>query len=122
MILAGVAFAATGFVGGSDSVQIKVTTRHGHLSEEHQQQIRDKVARLEHHFPRLMQIEVIADVKDSENKVELLVSAEHKHDFVATATHGEMMGAVDLVLDKLDQQIRKYKDKIQDHHRSPNHK
>ena len=100
-------------------MQIKVTTRHGHLSDDHQEQIRSKVGRLQNHFPRLMMIEVIVDYKDETKKVELLVSAEHKHDFVASESHKELFAAVDLVVDKLDQQVRKYKEKIQDHRRTP---
>ena len=102
-----------------DSVQVKVTTRHGHLSEEHQEMIRTKVDRLIHHFPRLMMIEAVVDVKDDMKSVELLVSAEHKHDFVAREQNKELFAAVDLVVDKLDQQVRKYKEKIQDHRRTP---
>jgi len=100
-------------------VQIKVTTRHGQLSDEHQEIIREKVGRLIHHFPRLMMIEAIVDVKDDEKIVELQVSAEHKHDFVATERSKDLFAAVDRVLDKLDQQIRKYKDRIQDHRHTP---
>jgi putative sigma-54 modulation protein len=100
-------------------VQIKVTTRHGQLSEEHQQIIREKVNRLIHHFPRLMMIEAVVDLKDDEKIVELQVSAEHKHDFVATERNKDLLTAVDLVLDKLDHQVRKYKDKIQDHRHTP---
>ena len=100
-------------------MQIKVTTRHGQLSDEHQAIIRDKVSRLLHHFPRLMMIEAIVDVKDDEKVVELQVSAEHKHDFVATERNKDLLTAVDLVLDKLDHQVRKDKDKIQDHRHTP---
>jgi putative sigma-54 modulation protein len=100
-------------------VQIKVTTRHGQLNDEHQKIIREKLSRLLTHFPRLMMIEAIVDVKDDEKIVELQVSAEHKHDFVATERSKDLLTAVDLVLDKLDHQIRKYKDKIQDHRHTP---
>jgi putative sigma-54 modulation protein len=100
-------------------VQIKVTTRHGHLSDEHQDQIREKVARIENHFPRIMMIEVIIDAKEDEKHVEILVSAEHKHDFVASEHAKELGAAVDGTLDRIDQQIRKYKEKIQNHRRTP---
>ena len=45
------------------------------------------------------------------------MSAEHRHDFVASERHKDVLTAVDLVLHKLEQQVRKYKEKIQDHHR-----
>ena len=100
-------------------MQIKVTTRHGHLSEEHQAQIREKVSRIQNHFARLMMIEVIVDVKEDSRHVELLVSAEHKHDFVASGEAAELGAAVDVALDRVDHQVRKYKEKIQDHRHTP---
>src|SRR5262249_20841212 len=48
-----------------------------------------------------------------------LVSAEHKHDFVASERNQDILAAVDLVLDKLERQVRKYKEKIMDHRRTP---
>lgn len=103
-------------------MQIKVTTRHGHLSQEHQETIRAKVDKLVHLFPRIMMIEVLVDVADEEKVVEIQVSAEHKHDFVASERNKEMMAAVDLCMHKLEQQIRRYKEKIQNHHRGENNK
>lgn len=103
-------------------MQIKITTRHGHLSDEHQQRIRDKADKLVHLFPRLMMIEVLVDVADDDKVVECQVSAEHKHDFVATERNKDLFAAVDLCLHKIEQQVRKYKEKIQNHHRGENHK
>ncbi len=100
-------------------MQVKITARHGHLSEASQEFIRDKAQKLLHYFDRLMMIEVLVDMKENECIVEFLVSAEHKHDFVASERHKDLLAAVDLVLDKLEKQVRKYKEKIQDHRRTP---
>jgi putative sigma-54 modulation protein len=100
-------------------VQIKISARHGHLAEATQQFIRDKVERLLHIFQRLTMIEVTVDLKEESKVVELLVSAEHKHDFVAHERHKDVLAAVDLVLDKLEGQLRRYKEKIQDRRRTP---
>ena len=100
------------------AVQIKVSVRHGHLSEDHQQQIRAKAEKLLHYFSRLTQIEVIVDLKHETRKdVEFHAWAEHKHEFVAHESDGELIPAVDLALDKVIQQIHRYKEKIQDHRR-----
>ena len=100
-------------------MQVKISTRHGHLTEETQAYIRDKAGRLLHFFGRLMMIEVLVDLQADDKFVEFLVSAEHKHDFVASERNKDVMTAVDLVLHKLEQQVRKYKEKIQNHHRAP---
>ena len=98
-------------------MQIKVSARHGHLSDDVQEHIREKAGKLLHLFQRLMMIEVVVDLQNDEKLVEFLVSAEHKHDFVASERHKDLLAAVDLVLAKLEGQIRKYKEKVQNHHR-----
>lgn len=100
-------------------MQIKISTRHGHLTEEIQEHIREKAGKLLHFFQRLMMIEVLVDLKDDDKLVEFLVSAEHKHDFVASDRNKDLLTAVDLVLAKLETQVRKYKEKVQDHRRTP---
>ena len=100
-------------------MQVKISSRHGHVSEETQAHIREKAEKLLHYFGRLMMIEVLVDLREDESMVEFLVSAEHKHDFVASARHPDLLAAVDMVLDKLESQVRKYKEKIQDHRRRP---
>jgi putative sigma-54 modulation protein len=100
-------------------VQIKISARHGHLSDTSQQFIRDKAEKLLHFFQRLTMIEVLVDFKEDDTLVEFLVSAEHKHDFVARERNKDIQAAVDAVLHKLEQQVRKYKEKIQDHRRTP---
>jgi putative sigma-54 modulation protein len=100
-------------------VQIKISARHGHLSEATQQFIRDKAEKLLHFFQRLTMIEVTVDLKEDQKVVEFVVSAEHKHDFVARERNNDILAAVDLVLDKLEGQLRRYKEKIQDRRRTP---
>lgn len=99
-------------------VQIKVSTRHGQLSEASQQKIEKKVEKLARFHDRLTAIEVVVDLTDeAEPKVDLQVSAEHKHDFVAHDQSESLMASLDNVLEKMEQQLRKYKEKVQERHR-----
>jgi len=103
-------------------VQVKISARHGHLSDAHQSIIREKALKLLHVFDRLTLIEVTVDLKKSEEDkacVEFVVQAEHKHDFVAQETNHDVMIAVDAVVHKVQGQLRRYKEKIQDHRRTP---
>jgi ribosome hibernation promoting factor len=103
------------------SVQIKISTRHGHLSESMQDKIREKVQRLERYFERLTAIEITIDLTQPELPlVNLNVSAEHKHDFVAREQTEDLAKSVDAVVQKMEQQLRRYKERIQDHHRGAN--
>ena len=100
-------------------MQTKISVRHGHLSDVTQAKITAKLERLSRLFERLTAIEVTVDLEHKDSPVlHLQVSAEHKHDFVATDQSGDLMACVDGAIHKIEQQLRKYKQKVQDHHRS----
>lgn len=96
-------------------VQIDISARHGDLNPATQEKISEKVQKLSRFFDRLTAIHVTADLEHRESPdVELRVSAEHTDDFVATET-GELMGALDSCLHKMETQLRKHKEKLTDH-------
>jgi putative sigma-54 modulation protein len=100
-------------------VQIQISTRRGHLSDVSQERIKAKGEKLTKIFDRLTAIEFIIDLADSAApRVDLKVSAEHKHDFVAHHESDNLMGSVDAVVHRLEQQLRKYKEKVQERHRN----
>lgn len=100
-------------------MQINISARHGQLSEATREKITNKVEKLTRYFERLTSIEVTVDLEHKENpSVEVLVSVEHNQDFVAHDTSASLMGSLETVLHKLEQQIKKYKEKIQNHHRA----
>ena len=101
-------------------MQIKISARHGHISEATQDFIREKAQKLTRLFERLTMIDVTVDLKnEGQTWVEFLVKSEHKHDFVAHESHPDLLAAVDLALGKLEMQVRRHKEKIQDHRRTP---
>ena len=107
-------------------MQIKVSARHGHLSDEHQAEIVAKAEKLLHYFERLTMIEVTVDLAAANGgghpkSVEIRVDAEHKHDFVATCSDPDLMTAMIACVKKMEQQVKHYKDKIQDHRNNPSH-
>jgi len=103
-------------------VQVKIASRHGHLSEVNQKAVADKVENLLHFFDRLLIIEVTVDfLKGDEFLVEILAEAEHRHEFVGKGQADDLMVAVIAAKEKVKQQIKHYKEKVQDHRRDPSH-
>lgn len=100
-------------------MQVEITCRHGSIGEDFQDYISRKSEKLLTYFERVTAIVVTIDFVDDRVRVEMQVDAEHKHDFVAHhETEASEAGACfEQVLHKMEQQIRKYKDKIQDHRR-----
>ncbi|MGQ9575517.1 MAG: ribosome hibernation-promoting factor, HPF/YfiA family [Thermoguttaceae bacterium] len=100
-------------------MQVRIAARHGTLSQATQARIATKLEKLRRVFGRLVGIEVTVHLERRDKPtVDVRVSAEHKHDFVASYCSDDLFGAVDQVVHKLEQQLRRYKQKIQEHHRS----
>ncbi len=94
---------------------IEVSARHGHLEPSQQDHLRHKAEKLQKYFSRLMGIEVAVEHAKHSWNVEILVSAEHKHDFVAREEAPTLEAAMDACVHKIEHQLRKYKEKVQDH-------
>lgn len=99
-------------------MQVSFSARHGTLSPESQEHMERKLPKLTHILDRLTSIQVTTDFQFNEPEVELLVSAEHKHDFVAKERGVNVLAAFDSALEKMESQLRRYKEKIQDHRKS----
>lgn len=98
-------------------MEIKVTSRHGTIKAEAEEHIRRKSEKLLTYFERVTQIEITVDFEHDDVKVELVVDTEHKHDFVASSEGDTVTTVFDATLSKMEQQIRRYKDKVQNHRR-----
>jgi putative sigma-54 modulation protein len=97
-------------------VQVNVSARHGHLKQEDQTIIVEKVEKVRRLFDRINAIEVTVDLEHSDKpSVEINVSAEHVHDFVATSQSSSILAALDLTIGKVEQQIRKHKERVTEH-------
>ena len=100
-------------------MQITVVTRHGTLSDATRDRVAAKAEKLQKYFERLSSIEIVIDLKVPDNpRVDIKVSAEHKHDFLAHEQAGDLWPSVDAAIQKLEQQLRKYKEKVQGRHRN----
>ena len=103
-------------------MEIKVSARHGQLSDEIQESMKAKVSKLPKFFDRTTGIQVTVDLNNSDSpKVEIIVSAEETNDFFASDTGTNVMVALDSTVAKIEQQLKKHKEKLISH-RSRDHK
>ena len=105
-------------------MQVTVSARHGHLDDASQSLLQEKAEALLRYFDRLNSIGVTVDLHREHAgklRVEIVAKAEHKHEFVATEVDGEIVAAFNLAADKIKQQIKHYKERLQDHRRDPSH-
>ena len=100
-------------------MQINISTRHGDISDATKEKIVQKVEKLKRFFDRLTSIDVTVNLdKASEPSIEITVRSEKRDDFVASYQSDDMFGSVDQVVSKLEQQIKKHKEKL--HERGKN--
>jgi putative sigma-54 modulation protein len=103
-------------------VQITISARHGHLSPGTQEKITEKVETVRKFLDRITAIQVTVDLEHRESPtVELRVSAEHHDEFVAIDQAETVLTAIDSVVDKMENQLRRYKEKLKEH-RATGHK
>lgn len=97
-------------------MQVNVSARHGSLSAHDQEVIREKSEKVRRLFDRVNAIEVTVDFQHQDKPhVEMNVSAEQAPDFVASATASTVLSALDSTISKVEQQLRKYKEKLTEH-------
>ncbi len=103
-------------------MQMNISIRHGHVSDATQAVVQEKLDKLTRLYDRISAIELTINFEHRDQPaVDLRVSAK-KHDFVAVAQAENLLAAVDAVVDKMEQQLRKHKEKVQDRHRGAGHR
>lgn len=98
-------------------MQVAITCKHGTLSASNQEYMTRKAEKLLTYFERVTAINVTSTFDKQRVRVEVLVDAEHKHNFVAAEEGDDLVPTFDVAMHKMEQQIRKYKERIQNHRR-----
>jgi putative sigma-54 modulation protein len=102
-------------------MQIDLTGHHIEITDSLRDYVNEKMARLERHFDKVSNIHVILVVENVRNKAEAKVLMSG-HDIFANCTEEDMYAAIDGLVDKLDRQVKKHKEKITNHlHNKNNH-
>lgn len=95
-------------------MQIIVTGHHLEVTTALRDYVTEKMQRLSRHFDHLISINVILHVEKHQNEAEATLLAAGKSLF-ANASDADMYAAIDSLSDKLDKQVRRYKDRLHNH-------
>lgn len=98
-------------------MQINLTGHHVDITEPMRDYVNSKMERLERHFDHVTNVHVVLSVEKLRHKAEATLHVSGNNLF-ADSVQEDMYAAIDSLIDKLDRQIRKHKEKITDHHRS----
>ena len=80
-----------------------------------------KLDRITRHFDHVIDVNVVLAVDKLRHKAEVNLHTRGK-DIHVEAIEADMYAAIDMLIDKLDRQVVKHKEKQQDHHASEGRK
>lgn len=95
-------------------MQVNITGLHLEVTDALRDYLEEKFERLERHFDRIIAIQVVLQVEKLKQKAEATLHVAGR-EVVANAEHEDMYASIDLLVDKLDRQLIKHKEKQLDH-------
>ncbi|MEM7279609.1 MAG: ribosome-associated translation inhibitor RaiA [Pseudomonadota bacterium] len=96
-------------------MQLSLTGHHVDVTDSLRKYVNSKLGKIERHFDHVTGVHCILTVEKLEHKAEATVSLSGGTVF-ADSTDENMYAAIDSLIDKLDRQVIKYKEKLCDHH------
>ena len=100
-------------------MQIKVSGRHMAVSDSLKDYCTEKAGKLPRLLDRIRSIEVILDGKEGMHSAEMLVHTDGSAPFVAHERHEDAFAAVDLLIDKIEEQLRRHKERLRNRKHPP---
>ncbi|MDH5611103.1 MAG: ribosome-associated translation inhibitor RaiA [Gammaproteobacteria bacterium] len=95
-------------------MQIELTGHHIEITDSLRNYVTEKMEKLERHFDKVSNTHVILSVEKNVQKAEATVHMSG-HDIFAEANEPDMYASIDALVDKLDRQVKKHKEKITNH-------
>lgn len=95
-------------------MQVILTGHHVDITDSMRAYVDEKIARLERHFDHVSNVHVILSIEKLQKKAEATVHISGA-DVFADSVHEDMYAAIDALVDKLDRQVLRHKEKIKSH-------
>ena len=95
-------------------MQVNLTGHHVDITDSMRAYVDEKIAKLERHFDHVTNVHVILSVEKLNRKAEATVHVAGA-DVFADAVHEDMYAAIDGLIDKLDRQVLRHKEKLKSH-------
>ena len=96
-------------------MNLNISGHHVEITDSLRDFVTSKFQRLERHFDHLIDTDVILHVEKIRHRAEATLHVSGGKLF-AEAEEDDMYKAIDALIDKLDKQVRKFKEKRTDHH------
>ena len=94
---------------------INITSRHADISDTQKTHVQAKFAAVLEAYPEVEYAHVIMDTQKFRHIIEVVVQGKHHLRIEAKEESDDMYVSVDKVVDKVDHQLRRLRDKVVDH-------
>ncbi len=98
-------------------MQLNISGHHLDITEAIKQHSTEKFSKIKHHFDHVININMILEVEKGVQKAEATIHVSGA-DLFAKAQSSDMYSSIDQMVNKLDSQIRKHKEKLNDHRKN----
>jgi len=85
------------------------------MTEDIRAYTEEKVAKLHRYYDRIQEVQVVFGHESEQFTVEIIVRAERKQTFIASESGPDTFGLVDLIVEKLERQLKRHKEIVRDH-------
>ena len=96
-------------------MQFNLTGHHIDITPALRDRVAEKFGRVERHFDHVTDVHVILTVEKLRHKAEATLNVPGETLF-AESVEPDMYAAIDTLVDKLDRQVKKFKEKLTDRH------
>jgi putative sigma-54 modulation protein len=96
-------------------MQLSISGHHIDITDSLREYVETKIEKIERHFDIVSDVHCILTVEKLRHKAEATVNV-NGGTIYAEATEQDMYAAIDSLIDKLERRVRKYKEKLVDHH------
>lgn len=97
-------------------MNLNISGHHLDLTPPLRDYVTAKIKRIERHFDHLINADVILSVEKLRHKAEATVHASGADLYAEAVVEDDMYAAIDALVDKLDRQTRRHKEKLRSHH------
>lgn len=99
----------------NEGYSITVTGRHISVTEPMKAYALDKILKIERFTNRIIDVNITMDVQKLEQKVDIVVKIDHTKIKTSASTEN-MYASIDKAVDRLQEQLRRYRGRLHDYH------
>jgi putative sigma-54 modulation protein len=98
----------------AEAYDVSVTGRNVQVTDSIKDYVIEKISKVDRFSDRIIEVSVILDIQKLDHRVDIIMKVDHIK-IKSHANSTDMYASIDMAVNKLNTQLRRYKQRIQDH-------